>query len=246
MNIKAEFDQLIHNVATKVNEILATAAGVQEGTLQLADGTVLDGVMYCESDTEGYMRSDDGSPIQMFAKVTTQGYSKVTAQVVNEDGSLGGTKEYWVYNEEDVALPDSLYTVKNLQIDPELMQKPASLGFIKEDGSVDNETAEALKSAFTEDAYALNPNVKKTTTFVDYYSDMVAQIANSGYVYRNIYENQLNTVESTINAREQISGVASDEELSNMIKYQNAYNASSRYINVISEMLEHIINTLGT
>ena len=40
-------------------------------------------------------------------------------------------------------------------------------------------------------------------------------------------------------------GVSGDEELTNMIKYQSAYNASSRYINVISEMLEHIINTLA-
>ena len=38
---------------------------------------------------------------------------------------------------------------------------------------------------------------------------------------------------------------SSDEELSNMIKFQNAYNAASRYINVISEMLEHVINTLA-
>ena len=44
---------------------------------------------------------------------------------------------------------------------------------------------------------------------------------------------------------EQVVGVSTDEELSNMIKFQNAYNASSRYINVISEMLEHIISTLG-
>lgn len=40
-------------------------------------------------------------------------------------------------------------------------------------------------------------------------------------------------------------GVSDDEELDNMIKFQNAYNASSRYINVIDEMIEHIINTLG-
>ena len=39
--------------------------------------------------------------------------------------------------------------------------------------------------------------------------------------------------------------VSSDEEMSNMIMFQNAYNASSRYINVISELLEHIISTLG-
>lgn len=59
------------------------------------------------------------------------------------------------------------------------------------------------------------------------------------------YENQVSTVEATQSAREQVIGVSTDEELSNMIKFQNAYNASSRYINVISEMLEHILSTLG-
>ena len=39
MNIQAEFDQMIHNVVTKVNDILAKAAGVQTGDLDLADGT---------------------------------------------------------------------------------------------------------------------------------------------------------------------------------------------------------------
>ena len=62
---------------------------------------------------------------------------------------------------------------------------------------------------------------------------------------RSIYTNQVSTVESICSAREQVIGVSSDEELSNMVKFQNAYNASSRYINVISEMLEHIITTLG-
>ena len=52
-------------------------------------------------------------------------------------------------------------------------------------------------------------------------------------------------MEATQSAREQDIGVSTDEELSNMIKFQNAYNASSRYINVISEMLEHILSTLG-
>ena len=50
---------------------------------------------------------------------------------------------------------------------------------------------------------------------------------------------------ATQSDREQVVGFSTDEELSNMIKFQNAYNASSRYINVISEMLEHILSTLG-
>ena len=236
MNVQAEFDQMIHHMVTKINDILAKAAGVVTGDLTLADGTVLKDASYCEVDEDGYMRQADGSPIQMFSKITTDAYRKVTGQ----DG-----KEYWVYNEEDAAVPDSLYTLKNLQVDPELMQKPSMLGFRLKDGSEDKATADALKDAFTEEAYTLNPNVKKKTTFIDYYTDLVSQIANSAYAFRDIYVNQQDTVESVDNARQQVVGVSSDEELSNMIRFQNAYNASSRYINVISEMLEHIISTLG-
>ena len=237
MNIQAEFDQMIHNVVTKVNDILAKAAGVQTGDLKLADGvTTLKNVKYCAVEPGGYMRMDDGSPIQLFTKVTTDGYRKVTG----EDG-----KDYWVMNEEYPDSPESLYTIGNLQVNPTLMQEPSKLGFRLADGSEDKETAEALKAAFTEEAYTLNPNVQKKTTFVDYYTDLVSQVANSGYVFRSIYENQVSTVEATQSAREQVIGVSTDEELSNMIKFQNAYNASSRYINVISEMLEHILSTLG-
>ena len=251
MNIQAEFDQLVHNVVSSINEILAKAAGQQTGTLTdqagnvltLQDGTLLQDVKYCEIDPDGYnyMRNDDGTPIQMFSKITTKGYEKVSAW----DADAQEYKDYWVYKEENVEESDSLYTVKNLRIDPDLMQRPAKLGFMLEDGSVDNATADALKDAFNEQKYFLNPNVKKKTSFVGYYEDMVAQVANSGAVFRSIYTNQQDTVESTQSAREQVIGVSSDEELSHMIRFQNAYNASSRYINVIDEMLEHILNTLG-
>lgn len=240
MNMQAEFDQLIYNVATKINGILAEAAGVKEITL--TDGTV---VLGCKDEPGGYMRHEDGSPIQMFAKITTPGYKKIT----DTDGEV-----YWVYQEEhlgdpdpdknDPMRPETVYSLKNMQIDQELKESPSILGFMK-DGAEDRATAEALSGAFTESIYTLNPNVKKTCTFLEYYDDLVAQVANSGYAFRNVLVNQQNTVEATSNAREQIIGVSSDEELSNMIKFQNAYNASSRYINAISEMLEHIITTLG-
>lgn len=240
MNIQGEFDQMIHNVVTKVNDILAKAAGVQTGDLELADGTKLENARYCTVDPDGYMRMEDGSPIQLFTKVTTDGYEKVS--VKEADGSL---KDYWVMKKEDPDSPESLYTIGNLQVNPALTKEPSKLGFRLADGSEDKETADALKAAFTEEAYTLNPNVQKKTTFVDYYTDLVSQVSNSGYVFRSIYENQVSTVEATQSAREQVIGVSTDEELSNMIKFQNAYNASSRYINVISEMLEHIISTLG-
>jgi flagellar hook-associated protein 1 FlgK len=58
-------------------------------------------------------------------------------------------------------------------------------------------------------------------------------------------EAQQQSVTEWDNQRQTVVGVSSDEELSNMIRFQHAYNASSRYINTVSEMIEYLINKLG-
>ena len=226
MNIQAEFDQLIHSMVTTINGILESAADTSTG--YLCETVVINGV-------ETYQ------PIQLFQKKVTDGYTYGT--VTGEDGT---TQKAWVYNEEDASKTESLYTTSNLIVNPALVREPTKLGFKRPDQKDDYETAAALAECFQIENLSLNPNVSMKSSFTDYYSDLVSQIANSGSVYKSICESQEDTVEATSAAREQIVGVSSDEELTNMVKYQNAYNASSRYINVISEMLEHIINTLAT
>ena len=81
--------------------------------------------------------------------------------------------------------------------------------------------------------------------FVQYYNSLVTQVANSGYVYNALTESQQNTVSSIEEARQQIAGVSTDEELQFMVMFQNAYNASSRYINVVDSMLEHLLNSMA-
>lgn len=137
------------------------------------------------------------------------------------------------------------WTVSNLRINEKLRQNPALLKFRITDHSEDNPAMERLKAAFEERIYTLNPNVQTPLSFNDYYTNLVGQVANSGSVMRGVQETQTVATDALMNAREQVVGVSSDEELSNMIKFQNAYNASSRYINVVDEMLEHILNTLG-
>ncbi len=213
MNVQAEFDQLIHNVVTAINKVLEDAA-------------------MAEDPATGYLRNEDGSPLQMFTKIATDSYE------LQADGS-------WQYVQENQFDKGTLYSVMNLQINKELMQTPAKLGFMKEDKSVDYDTVEKMKAKFMEESNTLNPNVKKKSNFVDYYGDLIAQIANSGSVNKSILANQEVTVNSTFTAREEVIGVSSDDELTYMVKFQNAYNASSRYINVIDEMLEHLINALA-
>jgi flagellar hook-associated protein 1 FlgK len=45
--------------------------------------------------------------------------------------------------------------------------------------------------------------------------------------------------------REQIAGVNLDEEAANMVKFQRAYQAAVRLMNVFDEMLDQVVNTLG-
>ena len=137
------------------------------------------------------------------------------------------------------------FTVENIIINGELKQAPSLLGFKKDDDTIDQETADLLKDLFKEESLTLNPNVKTKLDFVNYYDNLISQVATSGNVSQEILTNQQMTVDNIAAAREQIVGTSSDEEMSNMIMFQNAYNASSRYINVISEMMEHIISTLG-
>ena len=137
------------------------------------------------------------------------------------------------------------WTTSNMTVNTVLRQNPSLLSFRLSEHSEDNATVEKLKAAFEAKIYTLNPNVQTPVGFTDYYKNLVSQVANGGSVFRLIQENQTMTTDAIFYAREQVVGVSSDEELTSMIKFQNAYNASSRYINVVSEMLEHLVTALG-
>ena len=210
-------------------------------------------------DGYNYLESRDGHPLQLFEKNSTDGYTLVDA---------GGVGSFWVYNEEEMPMRNakgqvidsngyvvnqaklqdlkySLYSSTNTRINQELVQTPSLMGFRLVDGSEDTATMEALKKVFTDEKFRLNPDVIKKVNLNDYYSDLVSQVSNSGYMYNSIYENQSKTVSAAESAKDQVEAVSSDEELSNMIKFQSAYNASSRFINVVDEMMEHLLNSLA-
>lgn len=174
-----------------------------------------------------YLKNDDGTYIQLFTLKT----GNTTISPTTSDAKL---KDYF----------DS-FTVSNLDINMELRQTPSKLGFRLDDGSEDIETMIKFSDAFQKQDYTLNPNVTTPVNFREFYNAMVSQVATTGSVFTIIKDAQAQTISSIDSAREQILGVNTDEELTFMIQYQNAYNAASRYINVIDEMLEHLLTSLA-
>ncbi len=79
----------------------------------------------------------------------------------------------------------------------------------------------------------------------EYYRAIILDIGNQGSEAITSRDNQKTLVLSAEEQRTAISGVAMDEELSNMMKYKFAYDASSRVLNAIDSMIDKIVNSMG-
>ncbi len=78
-----------------------------------------------------------------------------------------------------------------------------------------------------------------------YYREIIADLGievEEAYNYSEAQESILNTTE---NDRKSISGVSLDEELTSMLKYQHAYNAAARMVNVIDSLIDKVVNGTG-
>lgn len=78
-----------------------------------------------------------------------------------------------------------------------------------------------------------------------FYEGMIGGMAVETQEARRMSENSETLRNSVENQRNSVSQVSLDEEMTNMIKFQHAYNASSRNITAIDEILDRVINQMG-
>ena len=226
MEVQAELDNLVHSIVTEINNILTEEKSKIDAHSKDPSNPVPEYSSYddCPRDWE------------LFQRLGTQRYE--------DDGS--GTYKYVAENTDnphgDIT---KMFTLGNIKINPDLLQEPTLLSFVNKDKTVMHDKAEALTDAFSNTFGSLNPNYKQDLNYADYYSSMVGRIATQGSVYDSISRAQQAVVLQVDEARQSIAGVSSNEELSNMIKFQNAFNASSRYINALNSMLEDLLNKLS-
>jgi len=82
----------------------------------------------------------------------------------------------------------------------------------------------------------------KASTFLETLISDISVDTEKSQTYTKLYEN----LEATIsNQRTSVSGVDEDEEALNLVKFQNAYNMSSKVISVMKELLDKLINETG-
>jgi flagellar hook-associated protein 1 FlgK len=77
-----------------------------------------------------------------------------------------------------------------------------------------------------------------TSTFDDFYNSIVSGLGSGSRSSQTILSQQEGVMLQLNSQRESISGVSLDEEMVNLIKFQQAYAASARMITVIEEMFD--------
>lgn len=240
MTVQAQFDQLIHGITTTINDILSP-----NRTVTLPDGTTLK--ILDEANAPVGMDADKTMGEGLFNRKSSPRYEEpVEIQIVDENGDTVPIMAR-IYIEEDSSDNYSLFTLGEIEVNPEILNSYALIALSSNTGSGDFDIAavDKLLSKWQEPFSTLSPNTLTKNNFDDYYTSFMSEIANRGQQLNTISVNQASMVESIDNQRMQVTGVSSDEELTNMIKYQHAYNAAARYVNVVSQMLEDVIVKLA-
>jgi flagellar hook-associated protein 1 FlgK len=180
-------------------------------------------------DKTDYGKDNDKTPgTELFSRKYTDRYKKVT-------GTDGNT--YYIYNDNNTFNTKSLYSITNIEVNPDVLKDVAVIPLHLADGKVDYDKGKELTAVFSKENLTYGSGTERLT-FERFYEAIIDDIGSEGSVYGSMVNNQDTLTSGIDDSRQVVMGVSSDEELTNMIKYQQAYNAASRYINVITTMMD--------
>ncbi len=142
---------------------------------------------------------------------------------------------------------------------------PSGLGFFTGTGLADIEVNAAIVADPTQIAAAVNPtapgdgsnalaiaqlqNVDSMTggtqSIGEFYQAFLSQIGLDSQDAQNNQDIQTKLVQSFENLQESQSGVNLDEEMTDMMRYQEGYQAAIRVVTSMDEMIDTVVNRMG-
>ncbi len=263
MNTEAELDSMIHSLVVAINDLLSPIAKFSDtayasgltaadysteddgngGTRQYLETKDEDGkIVKIYSNTKvldvgNAILGSDGElpPHELFSRNGCERYTRTTDAAGNV---------YYVYNEEDPLDTSTCYTTKSLSVNKDVIEDSSVIPHILKNGDIAYTMAEDIYNLWEDKNYILNPNDTTPCSYSEFYTKFVGELSTQGSIFKTTSESLKGTVDTIESNRQAVVGVSADEELTNLIKFQNAYNASSRYINTVSQMIDYLLSSL--
>ncbi|WP_123042225.1 flagellar hook-associated protein FlgK [Cohnella candidum] len=143
-------------------------------------------------------------------------------------------------------------TAANLKLNPVIAASPDAIATsMRTDGTpeqvVPGNNTLALLMANLKDTKISFSNPDGTTPLIasgtidDFYRSLIGQLGVQSQDAQRQVDNQDSLLAQIDERRQSVSGVSLDEEMSDLIKYQHAYNAAARVMTTFDDMLDKII-----
>lgn len=125
----------------------------------------------------------------------------------------------------------------DIEVNPDLLSSPDGLAAGIGLATGDDGNLGRMVALRDRDITALDSN-----TIEDYYADLIGDIGFETAAARSALEGQDQLLAQLEADRESVSGVNLDEEMVDMLRYQQSYEAAARMISVAQEMTDTLIN----
>lgn len=200
---------------------------------------------------------DENKGIPYYVRFTSE-FAKSFAETINTAHAAGYALGATTPSGLDIFESNGGATINagNIKVNQALLNDPTLLALGGVSGAKDdNKNAIAMlelrnnKSFISEIDY--NPLSGKSKIVLgegtpeDVIKTMISTLGVDGQEAKRMFNNQQYLAEEIDSFRMSVSGVSQDEEMSNMIKFQHAYNAAARMITTVDEMIDVIINRMG-
>ncbi len=189
-------------------------------------------------------------------------FAQGTARMINTVHNTGDNGMDFFTFEQNAVNPTGEQTALNFRVNPDLLKDESKVATGIEDDSPEGDGSRALAIANLrhtkinfKDVGSIAGNYDdKTMKFEDAvggatmngsYNNIVTKVGISTQQAANMVKNEEAVMAQLTNRRESVAGVSLDEEVTNLMKFQRGYEANSRVISTLSEMLDTLINRTG-
>jgi len=112
-------------------------------------------------------------------------------------------------------------------------------------GAAGDNTLAVAVAALATTAFSIGAGDTFDGTFSQFYSRSVSDLGQALATATSRASDQDKIQQLVRNQRDAVSGVSMDEEMADLVKYQRAFQASSRVFSVVDELLDTVVNRLG-
>ncbi|MNW38022.1 Flagellar hook-associated protein 1 [compost metagenome] len=241
-NYVADYKRQLDNLASTI------ATGDVQFTLPkgsvIPEGTVLNGVTYTGASRT--LTADLTVTVKGMNGLHQLGYT-----IGGKDATTGrvntGENFFTIANGSGDAI-----TAGNITINPKIVENTNGIAAsLRVSGSPPNEelvkgnNTLALIMSQLKGTPFTSSTLGTSATIDSFFSSMVGQLGIQSQEASRQLENSTTLTQQVETRRQSVSGVSLDEEMSNMIKFQHAYSAASRFMTTFDQLLDKLINSTG-